>query len=397
MKRNSRSFKIAIIWIAIILVLNLMALCIGGFSDWYIRSIFPIWINTYGRFMGIFPFSVGEILFYLGVALALAAIAALFYAGIRKLIGVCRKAKAQEQAKKGFWMKLDRWNGRYLKCAFWLFLGVCTIMTLNCSILYRATPIEAKNYMNLSSEYTLEQLLWVRNYVLDKCNTLAEQMPRDEEGNLLYEGDLKQEAIRNMQSLGETYSQVAGYYPKVKPLATSDFFTQQYICGYFFPFSMEANYNTVMNLSYHPSTFCHELAHLKGYIYEEEASFISFAACVQSSDPFFQYSGYLSVYTYLNNDLVEGLVSKYGDEGAAYYKTLPRMSAKVRQDKIFVSEKQWERINEKAVISTEVVDKVSDKLTDTSLKAFGIEDGILSYGRVVGLVLRYYDHAGMLP
>ena len=48
---------------------------------------------------------------------------------------------------------------------------------------------------------------------------------------------------------------------------------------------------------------CHELAHIRGYIYEDEANFIAFLACVESDDVAFQYSGYLSVLNYVANDL----------------------------------------------------------------------------------------------
>ena len=43
------------------------------------------------------------------------------------------------------------------------------------------------------------------------------------------------------------------------------------------------------------------------------------------------------------------------------------------------------------MISTEVVDKVSDKLSETSMVLNGVEDGTFSYTRVVGLLLHYYD------
>ena len=43
------------------------------------------------------------------------------------------------------------------------------------------------------------------------------------------------------------------------------------------------------------------------------------------------------------------------------------------------------------MLSTEMVDKVSDSFTETAMALNGIEDGMHSYTRVVGLLLRYYD------
>ena len=63
----------------------------------------------------------------------------------------------------------------------------------------------------------------------------------------------------------------------------------------------------------------------------------------------------------------------------------------MKAENIFLEEEMWEKVEEKAVIKTEVVDKVSDKLSETSMVLNGVEDGILSYTRVVGLLLHYYD------
>jgi len=199
--------------------------------------------------------------------------------------------------------KLRRIIGFYYKFAAWTVLAVSLVMTLNCFILYHATPF-SKTYFPAyeQEEYTLEELLEVRNLVVEECNRLSGLMKRDDEGNILYDGDLREQAIVSMKQLGKNYGRLSGFYPKPKPLYASDFFSQQYMCGYYFPFSMEANYNDVMYIMNMPSTLCHELAHLKGYIFEDEANFIGFLACVNSEELLFQYSGYLSVLNYLDND-----------------------------------------------------------------------------------------------
>jgi hypothetical protein len=66
----------------------------------------------------------------------------------------------------------------------------------------------------------------------------------------------------------------------------------------------------------------------------------------------------------------------------------------VQEDNIFVTEAEWERINGKAVVDTETVDSVSDTLTDASLKLNGVSDGMISYNRVVELLLQWYGQQG---
>ncbi|MBR4060839.1 MAG: DUF3810 domain-containing protein [Lachnospiraceae bacterium] len=353
---------------AVVILLNIIAWRSTAFCDAYIAGIFPIWVNTYGRITGMFPFSVGEIM--LGLAVVLTALALClwieaFWKGLRKFI-------------KGF----------YLFYA-WTFLIVCLIMTLNCFILYHATTFSETYFGQTdSSDYTLEELIQVRNMVVEECNALALTMERDADGNILYAGDMKEKAIQCMKELGETYDRLSGYYPRPKPLYTSDFFCQQYMCGYYFPFSMEANYNDVMYIMNLPSTLCHELAHLKGYIFEDEANFISFLACIQSDDPVFRYSGYLSVLYYLDNDFYKAV----GKDKDVYY-AQSAISKQVHDDNIFVTDEDWERINGKALIDTETVDAVSDTLVDVTLKVNGVQDGMLSYSRVVELLLLYYKQS----
>ena len=347
-----------------IIALNAIAWNSKTFCDAYIASVFPIWVNTYGRLTGLVPFSVGEILLALGVVLVILA----------AVLWVFAFAKHLRRGVRKFYVSFA-----------WTFLAVCLVMTLNCFILYHATPFSETYFGQENEEYSLEELIAVRNIVVEECNRLSLLVERDEQGNIIYDKDIGEQAIVCMQQLGETYDRLAGFYPQPKPLYMSDFFSQQYMAGYYFPFSMEANYNQVMYMMNKPSTMCHELAHLKGYIFEDEANFISFLACIQSEDMVFQYSGYLSVLNYLDNDFYKAI-----GKNREVYLSEPVILAQVHADNVFVTEEEWARINGKALIDTETVDKVSDIVVDTTLKVNGVADGSISYSRVVALLLQYY-------
>ncbi len=388
------------IWVVTIL-LNVIAWNSAAFCDWYIKYVFPLWVNTYGRLTGLAPFSVGEILLVAGCVLVLVACVLWIPLVWRKFVFRQKKfapyqkgAVLQEEKEKeavcdraaSFCTGIRRF---YLFFA-WTFGIVCLVMTLNCFILYHASTF-SQNYFQEEQgrEYGLEELLAVRNLVVEECNRLSGEMERDGDGTILYGKNIGKEAIACMQSLGKTYDQLDGYYPRPKPMAASDFFSQQYMCGYYFPFSMEANYNDVMYIMNKPASICHELAHLRGYIFEDEANFISFLACVESEDPVFVYSGYLSVLNYLDNDFYRA-VGRDREAYLAQVRILPRVTA----DDVFVTEQEWERINGKALIDTQVVDAVSDAMVDATLKVNGVQDGIISYNRVVTLLLQYYDRQG---
>lgn len=401
--RGKRRLLLWGLWIFVVLA-NLLAWKSKVFCDFYVAHIYPLWVNTYGRVMGLFPFSVGEIMVAAGAVLTAAVmLLAVVYGIIRmeeRQQGMSRPAgesrTGQEQGNRSGARK-------FCKGCFavygWIFAGVAVVMTLNCFIPYHCSALEEKYGILcremeegfavgdlLSKEYTLEELSRLRDYVVIKANELAVQVERDEAGNIIYPADMEEALIACMQELGGECGQLAGYYPRPKQFTFSGFFSQQKMKGYFFPFSMEVNYNKLMHEINRPATICHEYAHLKGFMYEEEANMIGFLACIHSSEAVFQYSGYLSVLNYIDNEFYKAI----GKDTEVYLSHV-NISPQVKEENIFLEEDAWEKVEAKAVISTEVVDKVSDKLSETSMVLNGVEDGTLSYARVVGMLLHYYD------
>ena len=357
------------IWAALLLLtaaVNVIAWNSQAFCDWHVKHLFPLSVNLYGRLMSVFPFSVGEGMIVLAVLFTAAAIVMGF---MRILV------------RKG---RVKMLISAFFRVYAWGFLAVFMIMTWNCFILYHASEFD-ETYMAQKAQrtYTDRELIQVRNHIVEELNALTEQMERDEEGFLVYQGDMKQEAVRAMQGLGEEYELLSGYYPQAKGITASDFLSQQYMMGYYFPFSMEANYNTSMYIANVPATLCHELAHLKGFIYEDDANFIGFLACINSEDPFYRYSGYLSVLNYVEKEYKKA-------SGKQEFGSVS-LAKSVRADDIFLTSEAWERVEENAVVETAVVKAASNQFTETTLVINGVSDGMKSYSRVVQLLLEYYD------
>lgn len=358
---------------ALSVLMNIISRFCKPFSDFYVNHIFPIWVETYGRLTGLFPFSVGEWMLYLAVFMAaLLAGGGILYAALR--------GRLSEKLKKGY--------RRYAFFCYWVFGIVCIIMMLNCFLLYQVSPVYVRFDIGGSAEkeYGVEELSTLRDYVVRQANDLAPEFQRDERGYLLYEKDLEEEAIRQMKRLGEEYACLRGYYPRPKKLFLSGFYSQQYIMGYYFPFSMEANYNPQMYITNMPVTMCHELSHLKGFILEDEANFIGYLACVDGEDPLFRYSAYLSVLGYLDRDFIKAI-----GEDAEVCLSHPQISDTVAEDRMFLSSEAWEQVEKKAVLPTETVKQAADTFLDTTLTLNGVSDGTVSYSRVVDLLLQYYD------
>ena len=387
MKRSLKYFLLSATVLAI--VINVLAWKSTAFCDFYVSQIFPVWLNTYGKWTSGFPFSIGELMIVLAVVslflfviLGLIAVIFLLY---KKTVGKREKVWTVRRELK--WKKYQRGYQIYCNYFACLVVTVIWIMTLNCYILYHCSTFEEKYWTNMitKEDYTIEELGMLRDFVVTRVNQYAKMMERDEYGLVIYEGNMEEEAIRAMQNLGDSYPQLAGFYTTPKKIAASEFLSQQYMKGYYFPFSLEANYNDVMYIMSKPAAMCHELAHTKGFIYEDEANLIGFLACLHSDDIVFQYSGYLSILTYIDNDFLKSI-----ENNKDIYNSHVKISSQVKKDRVFLTEDAWTEVEKKAVISTKTLKKANDAFTNTTLVLNGVENGSASYRDVVGLLLDYY-------
>ena len=374
-RKLSLYWKIIITLGGIALVLNLLALS-STFCDFYLDNMFWLSATTYGRITGLFPFSLGEWLIVAGILLVVVVLISSVV-----LIFLRKKTAYVKYVKKLY------------KFFLAVFLVVVLIMTLNCSLLYGGSKMSLSGDEK-KQEYTVDELENLRNMIVEKCNELAYQIERDEEGNAIYSGASKEpgeqmleEAKASMRNLEEGFSRLRGFYPDAKPIYSSVFMTQTFTSGVYFPFSMEANYNDMMYVVNYPSVICHEYSHLKGYLFEDEANFIAYLACINSDDIFFQYSGYQGVLGYVDN-------SYYDSVSEERYLEQVRVDLLVWEDYIFLTPENWEVVEEESILDTEKVDEVSDAMTDETLKFFGVEEGIVSYDRVTELLLEYYSLKG---
>lgn len=372
--KKRRNWFLAGIYVLVVTV-NMLSWHSKKFCDQIRKSIFRMTQYIQGHISSLFPFSVGEFLLMLAVLLAAAALA-LF-------VVLCAGRVTKESEKKE---TVRKFAGRYYCLLLWVIAVTSVVMSINCFVLYHCSSFSEMYMPGSEREYKVRELALVRDHVVRQCNELAEQMERDENGYIVYRGDMERLAVAQMERLGEEYPLFDGYYPDPKALTFSGFFSQQYIMGYYFPFSMEANYNGAMYIANVPATICHELSHVKGFIYEDDANFVGYLACISSKDAFFRYSGYLSVLDYLNRDLCESL-----GNSREIYLTYERCSPLVERDNIFLTKEAWEEVESRAIFNTEMVKQTSRSFLETNLQVNGIEEGIASYGDVVQMLLEYYD------
>lgn len=174
-----------------VVLMNMMSWWSVQFSDWYIRHIFPIWLNTYARLTSKVPFCVGELMLILAVVVTVSGIVFWF------VNRVCRQK--YKRAVGGF--------GRFYA---WTALIVCYVMTLNCFILYHGssfsdkyleahlepdmmvagisdqmvTQVRARKDMAANEKtYTEKELAVLRDYIVEQCNALEKVIAHDDRGD----------------------------------------------------------------------------------------------------------------------------------------------------------------------------------------------------------------------
>ena len=225
--------------------------------------------------------------------------------------------------------------------------------------------------MRDSSVAELEQLC---EELAAQANEYASRIPQNGEGRLSLETvDIKGQARAAMSGLGKQYPSLSGYYPTPKGVAFSWGMSHLRLTGMFSPFTIEANYNRDIPDYEIPYTICHELAHLKGWIREDEAGFIAYLACRESQEPALQYSGTLNALSYAMNALYgAGRRESY----VRIYDSLPEQAKRDYR----ASNRYWKQFETK-------VAEVSTSLNDHYLKANAQSDGVQSYGRMVDLLL----------
>jgi hypothetical protein len=117
-----------------------------------------------------------------------------------------------------------------------------------------------------------------------------------------------------------------------------------------------------------PFTLAHEMAHGYGITDEGAANFLAFRACAASSVPIARYSGYASYWSYAAGELPR-------DGFKALWTELP---VGMKADLLAAQRN--------AAQYRGALDKISRKVYTRYLKSQGIEDGLRSYSRFVGLV-----------
>jgi len=319
----------------------------SGFYPWVSKGIH--------QFTSWFPFSIGELLFYMSVLALLVSFAVFIYCIIKKDL----KARHYKQ--------LSHYVANVILIGLLLFNSVWGFN-------YHRLPLTYHLDIQVR-KHTDKELIRLCNTLVQQANTLAEKVHKDSQltteipGGYLY---VFENAHMGFASLGEDYPLFETSYSKPKPVLSSWVMSYSGISGIYSPFTAEANVNVDIEDVMLPATTLHEMAHLYGVAKEDEANFIAYLSSQYHPDPVFQYSGTMLA-------LIHSVNALHGQNTDAYLDVRSKYSDRVSQD-LNAIRTFWHGYEGP-------IDDVQDKMNDQYLKANGQDDGVDSYGKMVDLLL----------
>ena len=344
-------FAAGVIMSILSVLLSLCARKVTGFAQAYSVTIYPVLKGIFARIFGIFPFSVSEVGLYLLLLLCIFSVV------------------------KWFKTPLYLLNGAFFTASLLFFL-----FTINCGINYYRNSFSYEAGFVIRTHST-DELYALCSDLVNKVNenipTETSPSPSDAGNfsyfqNFSYLREMGKGGQKAMKGLADEYPQFKSWYPYPKPLIHPRLLSVQQLTGVYSPFTVEANYNSEIPAYNIPHTICHELSHLKGYMREDEANFIGYLACTGSESRSFRYSGYLTGWVYAGNALAK---ADYDGFIELYKKLDEKARNDLEENNVF-----WDRFEGKTA-------EVSTKVNDRYLKAHSQTDGVLSYGRMVDLML----------
>ncbi len=363
-------YKLKRLWILLLVPIAIAFLVLSKISPWiaeyvFARGYYYLLGNLFSYISGFFPVSLAELLVVLGSIIFLIAV----------IVWIVRM--------------LDHKDNN----AFFIFYkGIINFLDVVAIILFFVISFAMVNINRYSfakqadleiKDHSAKQLYALCLDLTQKCNQTKEKTSSNKKGEMELNMNFKtmqEEAKKAYKRAGKEFKVLNKIHINAKPVHFSRAMSFSGIIGVYTPFTVEANIDTDICEYKQPATMCHEIAHLQGYMKEDEANYIAYLVCKKSKNPAFQYSGYMSALSLSLNSLQT-------ENKKLYEKVYQNLSASVKND-LRANAKYWNRIYESQIAQN--VEKATNSFNDSYLKISG-QKGVKSYGLAVDLLLAERD------
>lgn len=348
-----RKYLLPLLFIIQILILKILAFFPELVESFYSNGLYPLLSNFLRILLGWISFSIGDILYFILILLAL----------------------------KWFWKNRKNWKSNW-KDRVLAVLGAVSVFHFFFyfiwAINYYRIPLFEK--MQIKREYSDADLLDFTKKVIAKTNEIQNQITKNDSLKVIYPYSHEATFEKNVNG----YKHLAKNYPffsysnqSIKKSLFSLPLTYMGFGGYLNPFTNEAQVNYLMPKYNLPTTSCHEMAHQMGYASESECNFIGFLASVHNDDLYFKYSGYSFALRYCLNNW-------YIRNEKIYQELLKTVHPGILKN-YKESEQFWMQYQTP-------IEKGFHTFYDHYLKINQQEEGINSYSKFVDLLVNYYKN-----
>lgn len=327
---------------------------------YYSRRLFPAITYTLSLINGVVGFSITELMIYV---LAAALLGTLIY----QVVQICRGRRRIAVVLRTDFLVL-----------MWLSGSALLLFLLLWGLNYQREPLAGKlgdagrnandEQMKMISENIVNELN--SNYVASHpVGAVDGSRPALLSRAQVYE--LIESAYQQEPLLGKAGS---GRYGPPKPIYFSGLLSRLGLSGFYMPFTGEPNFNAAQPDFDLPYVIAHEKAHQRGFAREDEANFIAFLVCINSTHPYLRYSGYLNALK---------VVGAFGGSDPEFYLNLARRIGEGPGNDLRARAAFWAR-NEGPARA------VAHQINNSYLKANRIGSGTQSYGEDIALIVGYY-------
>lgn len=275
--------KLFITLVILTIFIKILALNEGWVEHYYTYGFYPVIARVLRFLFGWLPFSLGDILYVVGV----------FYFVFKtwKFLRILYRREVKQYLR---WVLLKK----LLRLVLLIYLVFNIFWGLN----YNRQGISSQLGLNVQS-YSVADLDTLTSVLQWRLNTNAALVDAANRLILNNQQLLFKESVKAYKQVKLTMPFLIYNNASIKYSMFSQIGHYFGFSGYYNPFSGEAQVNSTVPFFLKPFVVTHEIGHQLGYAKENEANFVAFFACRSSSNPEFKYSLYFEMYQYAIREL----------------------------------------------------------------------------------------------
>jgi hypothetical protein len=338
-------------------------------ADFVHKFIFPVYAETFGRIFSLFPNIVDTYAFVIPLSRIIAVLLITFL-----IITIVRKIKKKPPL---LLQKIILYTMAVLFIINTIFLN-----PIYYALYYKTTPIDEQLGLN-TADISYEDLRDFYEVAKGKLNELSVQVPRDENGNVIFDDfALCKEAVKK-----SNIPLTNGFLGRVYSPPNSLEMLANGVAGELEPETLQIEISDRVPLIPRIESTCHEYAHARGYSRENEAEFIAYVSCIQSDNIVLQYCGWLEALNSLKGleNETDPIIDK-SEFTEEYLHDIDNINAGL--------DKAAEDYAASIGFTVEQVDEMNRQYLedkDAEMKESGADSGVAAYDESVYLLIAYLD------